>query len=171
MKISEGRNILATKKVRRLTSQVEISLFIETIISLGIHVEAWVPKAGIDGRVCDLRVVAIQGAQPFCVLRMSRSPITNLHLDAERGPADMLWQRMSDQARADVMSTAENVLSAFPNSHMLGIDIAVLSDYRSHRVLEVNAFGDHIRRVTIDGQTPQDAQVIQMQKRMRDAAN
>lgn len=171
LKTGSGTGVFASKKMRKLTEHAVIRTIVEAIIPLGVLVETWVPKAGIDGRVCDLRLVAIRGANPFCVLRMSHSPITNLHLDAERGSVDLLWRRMSAKGQAKVMASAKAVLAAFPKTQMLGLDIAVLNDYRRHVVLEVNAFGDHIRRVLIDGLTPQDQQVIQMQKGMRDAAN
>jgi hypothetical protein len=43
------------------------------------------PKAGIDGRTFDLRVLVIAGRARHAVARLSRGPMTNLHLLNERG--------------------------------------------------------------------------------------
>jgi hypothetical protein len=44
---------------------------------------------------------------------------------------------------------------------MLGIDIAILRGDRRHTVLEVNAFGDHIKDVSYQGYSPQEWQILQ----------
>ena len=43
------------------------------------------PKAGLAGHVFDLRVVVIAGRARHAVVRMSRGPMTNLHLLNRRG--------------------------------------------------------------------------------------
>ena len=43
---------------------------------------------------------------------------------------------------------------------MVGVDAAILVGDRRHAVLEVNAFGDHVKGVTYRGFTPQEWQII-----------
>lgn len=165
----QGGYLSATKTVRKMADEAKIAAIVDALIPLGLHVEGWVPKAGVDGKVSDLRMVCLPKRPPFSVLRLSRSPITNLHLDADRAPAERLWQHMDASAHQNMLETSAAVLAAFPDMQMLGLDIAVLNDYRRHVVLEVNAFGDHIRDVRIDGMTPQDVQLRHMQERMTNA--
>ena len=64
-----------------------------------------------------------------------------------------MWESVLDSCRA--------VGQAFPSSFMLGIDIAILTGDRRHTVLEVNAFGDHIKDVSYEGYSPQEWQILQ----------
>lgn len=168
--LAAPKDLRSTKKIRKVTDPDEMCAIVSMLLPLGIHVEPWVPKAGIAGGTCDLRHVQVRGHPPFSVLRISRHPITNLHLDAERAPADRLWQRMAPDHKADIATTTAKVLKVFPGTQMLALDVAVLNDYRRHVVLEVNAFGDHLRRMTVNGSTPQDQQVVRMQEMMNHAS-
>ena len=159
----------ATKRVRRISDRAEIRDLVEALIPLGLHAERWVPKAGVDGKSVDLRLVATRSGAPFPVLRMSDTPMTNLHLDAVRAPAARLFDRMPPAAVEAIFATAANVMRLFPGTAMLGLDIAVHTDLTRHSVLEANAFGDHVRNVTIDGETPQDRQIREIEQRMQHA--
>ncbi|MHA3916395.1 STM4014 family protein [Halovulum sp. GXIMD14793] len=158
------------KRVQKVDDHTTLRKMFDLLQPLGLHVERWIPKAGLDGRSCDLRIVAIRNAPPFAVLRLSRSPITNLHLDAMRAEAEALFSLMDAAQVEAIWETVRKVQAAFPGSLSVAPDIAVRADLRSHVVLEVNAFGDHIRRMTIDGRTPQDWQVRQMLAEMSHAA-
>lgn len=74
-------------RVRRYTRERDVAAIIDELARHGLHVERWLPKAGFQGRVCDLRVVVIGGRVRHCVLRTSRDPLTNLHLGNRRGDA------------------------------------------------------------------------------------
>lgn len=158
------------KRVQKISDLQCLRAMYDLLLPMGVHVERWVPKAGVRGRTCDLRVVAVRGAPPFCVLRLARGPITNLHLDAERAGADALFDLMKSPHIDALWETVRKVQAAFPNSLTVAPDIAITNDLRRHFVLEVNAFGDHIRRITIGGRTPQDWQVAQMRGGVWDAA-
>lgn len=169
MRIDDGRVHFA-KRVKKVSDPASLRAMFALLQPMGLHVERWVPKAGVMGRTSDLRIVATQNAPPFAVLRLSRSPITNLHLDAERASAEALFAIMPPAQLDALWETVRKVQAAFPNSLTIAPDIAISADLRKHVVLEVNAFGDHIRRMTIDGMTPQDWQVRQMLQRTPDAA-
>jgi len=80
-----GGQLHATKRVRRISNRSEVKAMVQALIPLGLHLEVWVPKAMVEGKTVDLRLVTTRTAQPFAVLRMADTPITNLHLDAARG--------------------------------------------------------------------------------------
>lgn len=94
-----------------------------------------------------------------CVVRTSRSPITNLHLGNRRGDLEMLRQRMSRQAWSEVLQLARQAAATFPSSHMLGLDILLQPGYRRPTMLEVNAFGDLLPGVLYRRQDSYEAQV------------
>ena len=150
------------KRVQKVSALSDLRAMFNVLCPLGLHVERWVPKAGVNGRTCDLRIVSVRAAPPFAVLRLSGGPITNLHLDAERASADALLELMPADSVEALWRTVRKVHAAFPNSVTVAPDIAVTADLRNHVVLEVNAFGDHIRKMTIEGRTPQDWQIQHM---------
>nr|WP_246623817.1 STM4014 family protein [Sphingomonas colocasiae] len=156
--IGEDGRPYATRAIRRLNDRREIARIVDRLAPLGLHVEQWVPKIGLAGRIVDLRLVVIGGTRIFPVLRASRHPITNLHIGGERGGADALAAAMGDAAWRDLLETARRSARCFPSALSVGIDMAVLAGGRRHAVLEVNIFGDHIRDFAMDGQSVHQAQ-------------
>jgi glutathione synthase/RimK-type ligase-like ATP-grasp enzyme len=162
---ADGVRLYNTRALRRHTSPAEIARLVDALAPHGLHVEAWIPKAGIDGRIVDLRVVTVAGEPVFRVLRRSRHPITNLHLGGERADAAGLLARMSARAAAALDQTCRAVARAMPGALQLGIDIAVAAGLARHYVLEVNAFGDLLKGVTDrQGLDPYDVQLRAMEQ-------
>jgi hypothetical protein len=161
--------LYATRAVRRLDDRRQIVRLIDDLAFLGLHVEAWLPKAGVSERTADLRVIVIGGKPVFNVMRMSRHPMTNLHLGGTRASPEPLRQRVGEAAWSAMIESCAAAARAFPSCFMLGIDAAILADDRSHAVFEVNAFGDHVKGVTFDGCTPQEWQILQY-SRLAEAA-
>ncbi len=102
--------------------------------------QAWVPKMGWRGHCVDLRIVTIAGRARHVVVRMSRTPFTNLQLRNRRGDA---VEFALDHAKAleSAKEMAGKAAAAFPKCLSLGVDVAITPDGRPW-VLEVNAFGD-----------------------------
>ncbi len=155
--------IRTSRRLRRLTHSAPVGQLIDSLAPHGLHVEGWVPKAGVPGGACDLRIVVIDGQPLFQVLRKSPRPMTNLHLGGTREDPAVLRARMSSEAWQDAITSGKAVARSFPKSFMLGIDLAVRANLRDHAVLEVNAFGDHVKDVYHQGRTPQEAQILSFQ--------
>ena len=151
--------LFSSRRLRRYEHGRDIRRLIDALCAHEVHVEAWFPKAAVKTGICDLRVVMIAGKPEHIVLRSSRSPLTNLHLLNQRGDAQAIRQRMSTQAWDSLMDTCTRVAALFPRTLHLGIDVAVHVDFRSHAVLEVNAFGDHLKNVTHGGLTTYEAEI------------
>jgi hypothetical protein len=149
-----GVKLFNTRAVRRLVRTADISALIDALIPLGVHLEAWVPKAGIGGLSCDLRVVVVDGEPAHMVLRKSATPFTNLHLGNTRAPAAELKARMSETSWSELLDNCRRVGRMFGRSFHVALDIVVTVDLRRHYVLEVNAFGDLLRGVEVDGLDP-----------------
>lgn len=160
----------ATRDLRRLVHHREIGAIIDALAPLGLHTEAWLPKAGVEGGGADLRLILVDGEPVFNIMRVSRHPMTNLHLGGERRSPDALRARAGEAAWEALIETCRAVGRAFPSCFMLGVDAAILAGDRRHAVFEVNAFGDHVKGVQYQGWSPQEWQILQYQRRERAAA-
>ncbi len=144
---ADAPRLYATRRLRTYRDLGQIRLLVDALCRERLHVEAWVPKAGLAGRTFDVRVVVIGGRACHLVLRLARGPITNLHLDAEKGPESLLAERAGPAAVALLRHVAERAAACYPRSLTLGVDLALTPDFRDARVLEVNAFGDLLEGV------------------------
>jgi hypothetical protein len=149
-----------SRRLREYRDQAEIAALVDAICRQRAHVEQWVPKAGIGERVFDLRVVVIGGLARHVVVRMSRGPMTNLHLLNQRGVWADVLEQMGDAAWSDARQTCERAMACFPASLHAGIDLLIGTDYRRHAVLEVNAFGDLLPGVLWNGVDTYTAEIL-----------
>jgi len=131
-----------SRRIRIYRDRREIAELINALCRHRVHVEKWLPKAGFDNRTFDLRVVVIAGRACHTVARLSRSPMTNLHLLNERGDEDAVREKVGRAVWDAAMRNCELAMECFPGSLYAGIDLLFTPDYRRQVVLEVNAFGD-----------------------------
>ena len=151
-----------SRRLRTHRDGREIALLFDTLARHRVHVEQWVPKAGIDGRAIDLRVVVIAGRARHAVVRLSPSPITNLHLLNDRAAPEELRRRMGEAAWLAAMGTCERATECFPTSLHGGVDLLIGTDFRRHALLEVNAFGDLLPGVTWEGKGTYEAEIAEV---------
>jgi hypothetical protein len=149
-------------KMQSYRNPTDIATIVDTIISHGVHVEEWLPKASCGNGVFDLRIVAIGGVARHFVVRQSRSPMTNLHLGNRRGDADEFLARIGSERWRQVRETCERTAELFPESLHVGVDICLTPGFRRHAVLEVNAFGDLLPGILCDGQDTYTAEIAQV---------
>jgi glutathione synthase/RimK-type ligase-like ATP-grasp enzyme len=145
-------------RVRDYHDERDVAAIVDTLAPDGLHIERWFPKAGLSGRVVDVRVVVIGGRPTHAVVRSSRSPMTNLHLGGARGDLEALRRAAGQQFDA-AMTTCAAAAACFPGSSQVGIDLMFSSDWRRHAVAEVNAFGDLLPGLLVDGRDTYDEQV------------
>lgn len=145
-----GRARYNTRKLQHLTTREEINRLLGFILAEGAQVERAIPKAQIDGRYFDLRVLAIDGETPFTVMRMSEHPITNLHLGGTRGDVAALRELISATAWDAAMASCVAVQRATGAFHV-GVDLMFEPNLTDHRVIEGNAFGDLLPNLERDG--------------------
>lgn len=136
---------------RTYTTETEVAAVVDALAPDGLHVERWLPKAGFDGRVVDLRVLVVAGRAAHVVARSSRSPLTNLHLGNARGDVDALRETMGPRAWREAMATAEAAAGVFGSTLHVGVDLLLSPGWRSFTICEVNAFGDLLPRVLHEG--------------------
>ncbi len=90
------------------------------------------------GGCFDLRVVTVAGVPTHAVARVSRVPMTNLHLGGQAGRSG--GDPVAAGERWDeAMDVCARTAACFPGSLMTGVDLMIGADWRSMAVAEVNA--------------------------------
>jgi hypothetical protein len=156
---SGGVELYNTRKLQRLTSQNDIARLIDALCGHRVHAERWIPKAGMEGKNFDLRVVVIAGAPAHAIARLSATPVTNLHLLNQRRSAAHARAHIGEAAWDRAMKTCAAAMQIFPKSLYAGVDLLITPDFKRHAVLEINAFGDQLPGVLHRGLDTYDAEI------------
>ncbi len=138
-------------RIRRYDDPNAIERILSFLLREGSQVEASVPKARLDGRFFDCRVLVVAGEPAFTVIRRSAHPITNLHLGGSRGDPARLADVLPPELEAAAMQSCRTVAAAHPGLLHVGVDLMYEAGFRGHRVLEANAFGDLLPNLERDG--------------------
>ncbi|MEK8034578.1 STM4014 family protein [Ideonella sp. DXS29W] len=125
------------KRVSRYLGVEPIRDLIDRIAADGAYAEVWITKPRWGAGHFDLRMLALLGSPAHRVARLSPHTMTNLHLDAERLPAE---QVLSQAAQARIEQLVTRAASAFPASGVIGFDVLPHRDRPC--IIEANAFGD-----------------------------
>jgi glutathione synthase/RimK-type ligase-like ATP-grasp enzyme len=146
-------------KVRKYTSAKVIKAIIDFIIGERAIIEEWIPKASLQGYIFDVRIVVIDGKARFVLPRLSKTPLTNLHLGNKRGEAVLLQDKVGNTNYAALLAVAEKTVKCLPRVFYAGVDIAIPAGFSRPKVLEVNAFGDLLPNLLINGQDTYSAEI------------
>lgn len=157
VELDRGR-LFNSLRVRHYRDERDVAAIVDGLAPDGLHVQRWLPKAGLDGRVVDLRVVTVAGEPSHVVVRGGRSPMTNLHLGGVRGDLCALRAAAGPHYAAG-LDTCRSVAACFPGSLHTGVDLMFAAGWRSHAVAEVNAFGDLLPGLLVDGRDTYDAEI------------
>jgi glutathione synthase/RimK-type ligase-like ATP-grasp enzyme len=147
----DGGRLFNALRVHRYDSEAEIAAIVDALAVDGLHVERWLPKATFGGRAIDLRVVVIAGRPGHVVVRTSRSPMTNLHLGNARGDLPSVRAAVGGDRWAQMLATCVRAAACFRGSLHAGVDLLISPGFDQHAVAEVNAFGDLLPGVVVDG--------------------
>jgi hypothetical protein len=155
---AEGMRLFNTLRQRRYTGGSEIAALVDTLAEQGAYLERWIPKPSVPGERkghYDLRVVVLAGQPRQRIARISKGPLTNLHLGNRRLPAEAV---LSSIGLATLEDTSTRAASAFPHSRLIGFDLIV----RGSRawLLEANGFGDLLLNVRWAGRTTYEDQAM-----------
>jgi len=157
--VLDGGRLFNALRVRHYTDERLVAEIVDRLGADGLHVERWFPKAAHGGRVFDLRVVVIAGRAVHVVVRSGRSPMTNLHLGNARGDLAAVRAAVGPQRWAAAMHTCERAAACFPGSLHAGVDLMFAPGFDRHAVAEVNAFGDLLPGLLVDGRDTYAAEI------------
>lgn len=151
--LRENDNLLIynSLEVSRYDKKEDIRDLINFLTKETVIVERWMPKAAFEDAVFDLRIVVIDGKARHTVMRESKSPMTNLHLGNKRGDLELLKEMIGTDTWQLLCRTAEKAVAAMPKMRYAGVDIMLAANMRDVYVLEINAFGDLLPGVLVDG--------------------
>ncbi|GAP93772.1 STM4014 family protein [Leptolyngbya sp. NIES-2104] len=156
-----------SRKIRQYRDSHEIADIINFLARERVQVERWMPKARIEGREFDARVVVIGGKARQVVLRLGNSPMTNLHLGNDRRDRSALPRSLSSETWAEMMHTCERAAACFSKSFYCGIDLLIAPNWKDHYILEMNAFGDLLQGITWNGQDTYTTQIEMLMEQYR----
>ena len=145
-----GRKRFNTRKLQRLTTKPAIDRLLTFLLAEGSQIERAIPKAQLEGRSFDLRVLTIDGVAAFVVVRTSPHPITNLHLGGQRGSVEELRAQLPAAAWDAAMASCIAV-QQHSGAFLVGVDVMFEPGFAAHRVIEGNAFGDLLPNLERDG--------------------
>lgn len=137
-----GGELVNTKKICRMERREEIAALLRSVLSLGVIIERWHPKASYQGKSFDLRVVWQFGEIAFIVARQSGGPITNLHLN--NAPLDWRKLGLAEGVVSEIRCICRDAMELFPGLMSAGIDILLEKGTLRPRIIEINGQGDLI---------------------------
>jgi hypothetical protein len=136
----EGGELINTKTLYRTEDSGEIRRLLDAVLSLGAVVERWYPKSAFRGKSYDLRVVWQFEKAAFMVVRQSRGPVTNLHLNNAALEVERL--SLPENTLSEIKGVCSAAMSVFPELAVAGIDILLEKGSMRPRIIEINGQGD-----------------------------
>jgi hypothetical protein len=145
-----------------------IAQVLDFLFSEGAFVEPWIAKPTFGGLAWDLRILGVAGKPAHRIARLSRGPMTNLHLGNRRLDPDEL--DLPADAWEAVERVVESALRRLPGVLYAGLDVVVPAGSPEAPtrplVLEANAFGDLLPGLRHEGQDPWDLELAALARRL-----
>ncbi|MCI8391631.1 MAG: hypothetical protein HFI35_13370 [Roseburia sp.] len=139
-KLHPEYGLVNTKRLRCFSKKEEIIPLLEAILGLSCIVERWYPKAEHEGYSYDFRMVMQEGEPDFLLARLSKGPITNLHLNNH--PMEVSGLGLPGRVQKEAAELCRRAMDCFPGLSGAGIDLLPERGRLSLRVIEMNAQGD-----------------------------
>jgi hypothetical protein len=139
--------------LRKYTNTTIIKTIVNWLCEQGVHVERWIEKASVPAalhkQVFDIRQLVVGGQACHRVARLSRTPITNLHLRNDRAdPADI---GLTPETINRIEEIAQATMALFSSSIVAGIDVLLSRGSLKPYIADINPFGDLVYDVQFNG--------------------
>lgn len=139
----EEDGIFNTKRMRRMEGR-EGAALLDKLLKLDCVVERWYGKETFQGYSYDLRVIVQGGQIDYILPRLSKGPITNLHLNNRSMEfTDLNLDKRTVERISEVCLKAGE---CYPRVKSIGMDVLLERGSRSPRVIEMNAQGDLLHK-------------------------
>lgn len=162
----EGLRLYNRRRIQVRRGAAAVRPLVDAVCGQRCLAQVWVPKAGLAGSPFDVRVVVIGRRARHVMLRLGRGPMTNSQLLGGKGDVESLRQRMGEAAWLNMLNLCEEAMAkAFPRSLYAGFDVLLEPNFRTARILEVNAFGDLLPRTLHEGRDTYTWEVEEALKR------
>lgn len=140
--IQADSTLVNTKYLRRFSKTEEIFPLLDRILALDCIVERWYAKAEFQGYSYDLRAVMQDGKLDYLLARLSKGPITNLHLNNH--PLEVSALGLHADILEEIEELCRKSMDSYPGLRSAGIDILLEKGSLRPRIIEMNAQGDLI---------------------------
>ena len=140
--MQDDGSFVNTKRLRRFSEPEEVFPLLDRLFMLDCIVERWYVKAEHQGFSYDLRAVVQDGRLDFLLGRLSKGPITNLHLNNHPLAASELG--LPGHITDEVHRLCQSSMECYPGLRSAGIDILLEKGSLKPRIIEMNAQGDLI---------------------------
>ncbi len=137
-----GKGLVNTRCLRCFSDRDEIFSLVDRLLQMECIIERWHPKADYEGCSYDLRAVVQGGRLDYLLARLSRGPITNLHLNNR--PLDIKELRLPAAVLEEVADVCLKAAGLYPGLSCVGIDIMLEKRSLRPRIIEMNGQGDLI---------------------------
>lgn len=135
-----GGQLVNTKKLCCIQNPQQIESIVNFLLSDPAVVERWIPKDNIMGQGYDLRVVYQFGRIDYIVARLSKGPITNLHLNNHAEEVSIIG--LDKAGFEEIEELCRSAVDLFPGLLSAGIDILLTRNRRTPKIIEINGQGD-----------------------------
>lgn len=139
----DGDELVNTKRLYRLEGR-DAAVFLDRLLAMDCAVEKWYPKDTFQGYCYDLRIVVQDGRIDYMLPRLSKGPITNLHLNnhsMEIGQMGLGRTQMDD-----ISNLCLGAAGCYPGLKSIGMDVLLERGSRKPYLIEMNAQGDLLHR-------------------------
>ena len=134
--------LVNTKRLRYFSRTDEILSLLDQLLQTECVIERWHPKADYQGYSYDLRAVVQDGRVDYLLARLSKGPITNLHLNNR--PLDIGLLGLASPVLESVAEISVKAARQYPGLVSAGIDILLERGSLLPRIIEMNGQGDLI---------------------------
>lgn len=138
----ENGILVNTKNLYALEDSKEVMTLINAILALDVMVERWYPKSIFQEKSYDLRVVYQFGHIAHMVVRQSKGPVTNLHLNNQA--MDVKELQLEQKLIDEIEFICGRAMELFSGLSMAGIDILIEKNSKKPYIIEMNGQGDLI---------------------------
>jgi hypothetical protein len=107
----------------------------------------------------------IGGHARHVAVRMSRNPMTNLHLLNKRGDPAAVRAKMGEEIWNGAMLNCERAMLHFPASLYAGVDLLITPGFRRQAVAEINAFGDLLPGILWEGRETYTTEILALREK------
>ena len=135
-------SLVNTRRLVRCEDRDQIRRMLDRLLALDCIAERWYAKAEYKGFSYDLRVVMQKGEPDYLLARLSKGPITTLHLNNRPLEYDALG--LPRQVLSQVLSLCRSAMDCYPSLSCAGLDILLEKGSLRPRIIEMNAQGDLI---------------------------
>lgn len=132
-----------TKRMYRLEGR-KAEVFLDSLLKLDCVVERWYGKASFEGYCYDLRVIVQAGRIDYILPRLSKGPITNLHLNNHAMAFADLHLETETVERIEAVCLKAS--ACYPGLQSIGMDVLLEKGNLEPRIIEMNAQGDLLHR-------------------------